>query len=346
MVPLPFTVALLLGLLLLRLVQSERSAANRWMVAVIAAYAGQAVLLGLHWGYGLRGVLPAQSLLAASLPPLSWLGFRSFAAGSRRVLPHVLPPLLVASLWLWAPWLIDPALAVIFLGYGAALLLLARQGPDALGRATLDGAIPLSHALWVTAVMLMASPLVDLAISQDLIHDQGRHTGLISSLSSLVSILLLGWAAVLAGRTAPVPAAEPPEAAEAAAPDQGDVAIVERLDALMHLRGLYRDPELSLDRLARRMGLPARTLSAAINRARGMNVSHYVNGHRVAEACRLLAETERPVTQIFLDVGFQTKSNFNREFLRITGINPSAWRRQAMTGAPPSNRTLPAENTG
>ena len=45
---------------------------------------------------------------------------------------------------------------------------------------------------------------------------------------------------------------------------------------------------------------------------------------------RLLAATNAPITQILLDVGFQTKSNFNREFLRVTGLNPSAWRQQAV----------------
>jgi AraC-like DNA-binding protein len=33
-----------------------------------------------------------------------------------------------------------------------------------------------------------------------------------------------------------------------------------------------------------------------------------------------------PITKIMLDVGFQTKSNFNREFLRTTGQTPSGFR--------------------
>jgi AraC-like DNA-binding protein len=43
----------------------------------------------------------------------------------------------------------------------------------------------------------------------------------------------------------------------------------------------------------------------------------------------MLVETGAPVTRILFDAGFQTKSNFNREFLRITGMSPSAWRKQA-----------------
>jgi AraC-like DNA-binding protein len=35
------------------------------------------------------------------------------------------------------------------------------------------------------------------------------------------------------------------------------------------------------------------------------------------------------VTVIMLESGFGTKSNFNREFLRVTGMTSSAYRRAA-----------------
>jgi AraC-like DNA-binding protein len=113
-----------------------------------------------------------------------------------------------------------------------------------------------------------------------------------------------------------------------------------RIDALMRTRGLFRDPDLSLDRLARKAGLPARRISAAINRATGRNVSQWVNDHRIGEACRLLAETDRPVTAVLFDAGFQTKSNFNREFRRVTGTTPLLWR--AAARAQPSSDMVPA----
>ncbi|MBP1853311.1 helix-turn-helix domain-containing protein [Rhizobium halophytocola] len=89
---------------------------------------------------------------------------------------------------------------------------------------------------------------------------------------------------------------------------------------------LYADTDLNLARLARRLGRPARSLSNAVNRVHGLSVSQYVNDFRVAEACRLLRDTEAPVTRILYEAGFLTKSNFNREFLRVTGMTPTAWR--------------------
>lgn len=64
-----------------------------------------------------------------------------------------------------------------------------------------------------------------------------------------------------------------------------------------------------------------------------------VNDFRIAEAMRLLAETDRPVTTIQFEAGFLTKSNFNREFRRVTGTSPSAYRKglNAAEGRPPGS---------
>ena len=109
-------------------------------------------------------------------------------------------------------------------------------------------------------------------------------------------------------------------------PDGEDLEIIRQIDTIMQTRRVFREPDLNLNRLARKAGIPARRISAAINRLRNRNVSQYVNDHRIAEACRLLADTDLPVTTIMLEVGFQTKSNFNREFRRVTGTSPMAWR--------------------
>ena len=56
----------------------------------------------------------------------------------------------------------------------------------------------------------------------------------------------------------------------------------------------------------------------------------------VAEACRLLTETGQSVTEIMFAAGFQTKSNFNREFRRVKDMTPLAWReRNAQSLATP-----------
>ena len=47
----------------------------------------------------------------------------------------------------------------------------------------------------------------------------------------------------------------------------------------------YLDPDLTLARLARRLHVPIKQLSLAINMVKGENVSRYVNGFRIRSAC-------------------------------------------------------------
>lgn len=93
------------------------------------------------------------------------------------------------------------------------------------------------------------------------------------------------------------------------------------LSALKH-HNLYLDSQLNLSKLARKVGVPARKVSQAINQQTGQNVSQYVNQLRIEQAAQLLATTELSVIDIMLEAGFQTKSNFNREFMRVKGMTP------------------------
>jgi AraC-like DNA-binding protein len=92
----------------------------------------------------------------------------------------------------------------------------------------------------------------------------------------------------------------------------------------------YLDPNLTLAHLARKLRVPAKALSATINRATGENVSRFVNAERIRHAQSLLLRGEA-VTEAMLASGFNTKSNFNREFLRVTGKNPSDWLKSGRT---------------
>jgi AraC-like DNA-binding protein len=329
-VPVPFVVALLLAILLVRmLVRGDEPPANRFFAASLGLYVALSILIGLRWGYGIRTLLPLQSLLAAMLPPLAFLGFRSVAADEPPLLPwmHAAPVLLVLALMLLQPDFIDVALVATFLGYGVALLRLGLRGPDALRRAPLDEATAIHRALLATAIALFVSAMLDILIAADMRLGDGSRAGIVVGLANLPVLLLLGAAMALAGRSPPptIPAeteAEPAVTESSAAEDRETLA---RVDAVLST-GLYRDPDLNLGRLARRTGLPARCISGAVNRLEGRNVSQYVNDRRIAEALELLRNTDRPVTAILFEVGFSTKSNFNREFRRVTGTSPSAWR--------------------
>jgi AraC-like DNA-binding protein len=58
----------------------------------------------------------------------------------------------------------------------------------------------------------------------------------------------------------------------------------------------------------------------------GKTLPQYVNELRVGRACRLLANEAAKVTDIAHECGFENLANFNRHFLKITGMPPRAYR--------------------
>lgn len=331
--PLPFVVALLLLILLGQMLgRSKETGADRLFLLLLGAYAAQSTIIGLRWGYGLNWLLPLQSVLAALIAPLSWLCFsrlvRQDTAGSRPpAWVHGLPAAMVLALIALWPSGIDLVLIATFLGYGIALARLARMGPDALSGTSFEGAVSTSAALRAVAAVLILSAGLEVVVFLDFALSAGTHAALVVGIVNLFALLVLGSAAAVAGRSQPPPELNTStEALPIPEPDGEDLTIVERLDWLIRQKRLFEDLDLNLDRLARKAVIPARRISTAINRVTGKNVSQYINDYRVAEACRLLGETEEPVTAIMFKSGFGTKSNFNREFRRVTGSSPTAWR--------------------
>ena len=58
----------------------------------------------------------------------------------------------------------------------------------------------------------------------------------------------------------------------------------------------------------------------------------YLQRRRVERAMELLRETERPVTEICLDVGFNSLGTFSRTFREIVGEPPSSYRKRFQDG--------------
>ena len=331
-VPLPFVVAVLLLVLLGLMLRAQQP--SRPFLTLVSLCALQSVLIGLRWGYDIKDLRFALPVVASCLPPLVLASFRGLfhrgarGAGRFRWL-HAAPPALMLALVLFAPVMIDVAMIVIFVGYALAVLDLGRAGPDALDEARLDGAIAAHRAMVIAALALFASAFFDFAILMDFEWSRGKNVAFIVSNANFLGLLLIGLTAIVAARAEARPAAA--EDAEVSSFAAQDREILDRVRTLLVEQKLARDDNLTLSRLARRAGVPARQISGAVNRLAGKNVSQYINDFRIAEACRLLSETDMSVTMAMLESGFQTKSNFNREFRRVTSLSPAAWREISQT---------------
>lgn len=338
-VPLPFVVTVLLALLFLSVARRDDDHfANPPFLALIAFAATQSALIGLRFGYGVDWVRYLSPLLASVMAPMVYFG-SLYLVGPRPLLtvrtlaPHSVPLALVSlSLVAW-PLALDVIIIGTFVVYAILTLLLLRLGTDALRLAALDGAGTTHRALVFVALVLMFSATVDLLITLDIAFMDASHLPQLVSFGNLATLLFLSVAVAVASRgRALADNAEDgaidtldPAKSEAALTD--DPKVMARIEALMTQSRIYRDADLNLDRLARRAVIPSRQISGAINRTAGKNVSQYVNEFRISEACEQLETGTRSVTEIMFEVGFQTKSNFNREFRRVTGMAPVEWRK-------------------
>jgi AraC-like DNA-binding protein len=91
----------------------------------------------------------------------------------------------------------------------------------------------------------------------------------------------------------------------------------------------WRDPDLTVATLARRLGTNTTTLSRALNEGLGFNFNEMINRLRVdAVVVALSRQNEKAVLDIALAEGFNSKASFNRAFKLYTGETPTEYRRR------------------
>ena len=101
---------------------------------------------------------------------------------------------------------------------------------------------------------------------------------------------------------------------------------------------------LTIDRAARRCGIPVRTLQRRLHEA-GLSYSELVDEVRFEAACRLLDDPQARIAEVAAALGFADPSNFSRAFVRWTGLPPREYRRRR-AGKRPRPRGRALKRTG
>jgi len=334
--PVPLIVALLLGFLFVRASMFENT--PRLLGALLLACAVQSAVVSLVHYYGVMELRLVQPITASVIPALAWIAFLESGIRPRFQITdiwHLITPVLMAVVVIFMPLLIDAFLGGLFVGYGVAIFLaLHLQRNDMAHTRLASGTFP--ALIWrVIAIALIISALSDTLISVALQFGAERVPDIILSVFSSLALLAIGFLALSPAIAISRDEDEEPDTDDPT-PDtrrtETDIPVAEIMAELEELIGrdkLYLDPDLTLARIARRLGYPLKHVSTAINAVTGENVSRYINKYRIEHACRALDAGEN-VTSTMLASGFNTKSNFNREFLRITGKTPSRWQRQTV----------------
>ncbi|WDE08376.1 helix-turn-helix transcriptional regulator [Thalassomonas viridans] len=104
--------------------------------------------------------------------------------------------------------------------------------------------------------------------------------------------------------------------------------IADKLKTVMAKDALFLEDELSLKRLSDAVSVSENHISETLSQFLDTNFFQFVNGYRVEQAKSLLVSTDKTVSSIAFEVGFNTKSTFNAAFKKSAGVTPTAYRKQ------------------
>lgn len=336
-IPFPwFTLSILLILLLK--VCRQRPAGYSNSATFIAGCSLLVLMSALRWQFDLILLRQLQSVIAITLPPLAWHCFACFTGQrlQQKVATFLGPPTLALVLNLTVPATTDAMLMLLYVGYGYALIRSALQESDTFIFRRLSDSASNSSLAFIAGCFLSFSGLTDLTIALNFHFYQGQQAPLLVAISQAILLPFVCCAIVGSSRPS-LPAGEsvlPPEERKENN-SEAFLPTYQQVNTLISEQNLYLNPDLTLNTLARKIGVPARQISKAVNLTRGCNVSQWINGLRIDYAQQLLRNTDLPVTEVMLEAGFATKSNFHREFLRISGVTPTDYRRAAAESLEP-----------
>jgi len=108
--------------------------------------------------------------------------------------------------------------------------------------------------------------------------------------------------------------------------DQYEVSLTK----FMQKSKIYLEAEVSLEELSDKTKIPKHHLTQLLNERFGKNFYTFINEYRIGEALEKLKSPDIDISILSLafDCGFNSKSSFNNYFKKVTGLTPSAYRKE------------------
>lgn len=97
--------------------------------------------------------------------------------------------------------------------------------------------------------------------------------------------------------------------------------------ALEYIENNYSE-DISLEKMAYVCSVSSSYFSKLFKKEIGVNFSAYINNYRVDKAKNLLKDTDMPVLNIALDLGFEDCGYFIKVFKKIEGVTPNVYRQK------------------
>ncbi len=346
---------LFIALVLFRLRRGYRQA-NRLLAGVLLLFSltmGEYVLFWTHCLYRFPHVAEASAQFPFLYGPLLWLYFRQVYSGrevTRADWWHFLP--FLASAALMVPW--------YWLDTSAKQAIVSGQGRFPVRQEIVEATIVarmlhmLAYAAW-NAVYIYRQPRVG-ATTRWAAWLNWFYTGFVLAYTSYyvlaftgllnpqwdyqVSAMMTAFIYLIAYAGYVQPAvfdgyawtepATPVKYRNSGLTTEASRSLLQNLTEMMREEQCWRDPDISLEKLANALNASKHHVSQVINEHLGTSFFEYINQLRIEEATQLLAETTRSdlhVIEVAYAVGFNNKVSFNSAFKKATGMTPTEYRR-------------------
>lgn len=116
-----------------------------------------------------------------------------------------------------------------------------------------------------------------------------------------------------------------------------------RLSEIMEEGKLFKDPNLNLSDLAKKLAIPRTYLSQIINEHTGMNFFDFINGYRVEAVKLYLIDPEKDhltLAALANEAGFQSRASFNRIFKKAVQMTPSEYKNYTLNHLDSPHNTI------
>lgn len=96
---------------------------------------------------------------------------------------------------------------------------------------------------------------------------------------------------------------------------------------VLYMREHYMD-DIDISSFSASLGFTSAYLTKLFNRYKGDTQLKYLTDIRIHEAKRLLTDTGLPIREVGERVGYPDQFHFSKTFRKLTGLNPTAYRKQ------------------
>lgn len=186
---------------------------------------------------------------------------------------------------------------------------------------------------FVFNIIIAVLIVVTLVVKMTYVRDFGDHiiasflTGIVycSSLTELLRPSVMHQPIAKPDETSE----ELPKATTSGIKEEKKLEIQQKLLTLMSDKKLFTDSLISVGKLAKLIGEPAYLVSQVINEKMEASFYDWIAQYRIEEAKRLMTNpktSQYTIEQIAEEVGYNSKSAFNKAFKKFTGQTPSEFR--------------------